>query len=147
MPLRSQSHPKIPTKDREGKANGFLIPIFNVHEGFLPEENYPKQVYLTVCDPGQVKGPHLHHKRWGHFTCIRGNLRIVVRVESGYEEYFSGEKYGFATIVVPPGIPAALQNIGSEPAYILNMPSPAWHPKDQDEHAVEFDEEIFILPK
>ena len=147
MTLRVQKHPKIPTRAQAGHVNGFLIPIYNEHDGFLDGENAPKQVYLTVCDPGQVKGPHLHYKRRGLFTCIRGNLRIIVRTDAGYEEYFSGEAYDFATIEVPPGTPAALQNIGPEACYVLNTPSPAWRPDDQDEHEVTFDQGVLIWPK
>jgi dTDP-4-dehydrorhamnose 3,5-epimerase len=141
--IRVKKNQKIITKNKEGKPNGFLVPIFNVHDKFVDEEQYPKQVYLTVAAPGEVKGPHLHLKRWGLFTCIRGNIKIVVRTENGYEEYFSGEDYDFATVQVPAGIPVALQNIGDQDAYILNMPSPAWHESDQDDHSVSFDDYNF----
>lgn len=147
MPLRLHKHPKISTRNSEGKITGFLVPIYNHHDGFIAGENSPKQVYLTVCDVGQIKGPHLHMKRWGFFTCIRGNIRVIVKIDNGYEEYYSGEDYEFATIEVPAGTPAALQNISDEPAYVLNMPSPAWHVDDQDEHPVMFDESAFVWSK
>ncbi len=143
MPLFIQHHPKIITKKKEGQSNGWLVPIFNVHDGLIDPAQHPHQVYLTVIAPQEVKGPHLHLKRWGLFTCIRGNAKIVVRTETGYEEYFTGEDHEFATIQVPAGVPAALQNIGDEEAYMLNMPSPAWHVDDQDEHAVSFDDYNF----
>jgi len=127
----------------EGQSNGWLVPIFNVHDGLIDPAQHPRQVYLTVIAPREVKGPHLHLKRWGLFTCIRGNAKIVVRTENGYEEFLTGEDYQFATIQVPAGLPAALQNIGDEEAYILNMPSPAWRVDDQDEHPVSFDEYTF----
>lgn len=139
MPLRVQKHTSHLTKNRFGKPNGFLIPIFNIHDGFIPSEHLPQQVYLTVCEVGEVKGPHLHRKRRGFFTCIRGDVKIVAKTEDGYEEYFSGEHHEFATIEVPPGIPSALQNIGDEAAYILNTPSPAWRVDDQDEYEIVFE--------
>ena len=144
MPLSSKKNPKFPTKDRNGKPNGFLVPIFNVHEGFIDEAQFPKQVYLTVVAPDSAKGPHLHMKRWGMFTCIKGNVKIVARTEHGYEEHLSGEDHGFATIQLPAGIPAALVNIGSVDAYVLNMPAPAWHVEDQDDHPASFPD--FPLP-
>ena len=104
---------------------------------------HPRQVYLTVIAPREVKGPHLHLKRWGLFNCVRGNAKIVVRTENGYEEYLTGEDYEFATIQVPAGVPAALQNIGDEEAFMLNMLAPAWHIDDQDEHPVTFDDYNF----
>ena len=141
--VRTKHNPKIVTRNQSGKENGFLIPVVNVHEGFVGEEQWPRQVYCTVAGPGEVKGPHLHHKRWGLFTCIRGNVKVVVRIDGVYEEYFSGDEYGYQTIQVPAGIPAALVNVGDSDAYILNMPSPAWHPDDQDDWDVEFDDYDF----
>lgn len=147
MPLRVFKHPKIMTRDKGGNLNGFLVPIYNMHDGFVAEENSPKQVYLTVCDVGQIKGPHLHMVRWGFFTCIRGNIRIIAKTKDGYEDYFSGDDYDFATVEVPAGTPAAIQNIANEPSYILNAPSPAWHANDQDEHTVSFDDDVLTWPK
>ena len=144
MPLETHKHPKISTKSSSGDSNGFLIPIYNIHDGFVSEKQHPKQVYVTVCDIGAVKGPHLHLKRWGYFTCIKGNIRVIVCVDGDYEDYFSGEDYDFATIEIPPGTPAAIQNIANERSYVINTPSPAWHIEDQDEHSVEFDPSAFI---
>ena len=96
-------------------------------------------MYLTVVSPGAVKGPHLHLKRWGLFARIKGNVKIIVKTSGGYEEVFSGATHGLATVQLPAGIPAALKNVGDEDAYVLNMPSPAWKPDDQDEHPVAFE--------
>ena len=131
---------KYITTNRSGKPNGFVVPIINVHDQFVDEERWPKQIYLTVVTPKEVKGPHLHYKRWGLFTCIKGNIKIVIRIEGEYQEYFSGEDFEFQTVQVPSGIPAALVNIGDENAYILNMPSPSWHPDDIDEWEVSFND-------
>ena len=139
MALQTREHPKFTTKDARGDVNGWLVPIINVHDNFPDSAQWPKQLYVTVVSPGKVKGPHLHMKRWGLFTCIVGNVKIVVKTANGYEEYFTGTEHQFRTIQVPAGVPAALQNIGDVDAYILNMPSPAWHVDDQDEHAVSFD--------
>ena len=146
MPLFVQHHPKIITKNSKGGPNGWLIPIFNVYDDLIDETQHPRQVYLTVISPREVKGPHLHLKRWGLFTCVRGNVKIVVRIENRYEKYLTGEDYNFATIQVPAGIPAALQNIDDKEAFVLNMPAPAWHIDDQDEHPVNFDDYIFTWP-
>ena len=109
---RSKTNVRIDTKAQDGTSNGFLVPIFNVHDGFLAEAQFPKQVYLTVVAPKSVKGPHLHLKRWGLFTCIRGNVKIISRSERGYEEAFSGEKHCFATVRFQPG-PIGTRESGS----------------------------------
>ena len=136
--IRSKLNPRIVTKATDGIVNGFLVPIFNVHDGFLSESQYPKQVYLTVCAPRAIKGPHLHLKRWGLFTCVRGNVKIIIRTPDGYIDKFSGEQHGYATVQVPAGIPSALVNLGDEDAYVLNMPAPSWHEDDPDDHPVSF---------
>jgi dTDP-4-dehydrorhamnose 3,5-epimerase len=136
----TKNNPKIVTKNVAGVENGFLVPIMNINDNFVNQEQWPKQVYLTVAKQGEIKGPHLHHRRWGLFTCIKGNIKIVVRIDDVYHEYFSGQDYNFATVQVPASVPAALVNIGEGDAYILNMPSPAWHPDDQDEWDVTFDD-------
>jgi len=146
MEFLIQKHPKIVTRNKEGKINGWLLPIYNINDGLIALEQHPKQVYLTVVAPKEIKGPHLHLKRWGLFTCIKGNIKIVVKTSEGYKEFFTGEDYEFATIQVPAGVPAALQNIGHEEAYVLNMPSPAWREDDQDEHPVSFDDYTFTWP-
>lgn len=73
-------------------------------------------------------------------------MRVVLKTIYGYEEHFWGEGYEFRTVQVPAGIPAALQNIGFEDAYVLNMPAPAWRVDDQDEHPVNFDDYVFRWP-
>jgi mannose-6-phosphate isomerase-like protein (cupin superfamily) len=135
--LRVVKHPRIQTLGPDGRPNGSLIPVWNVHEKLLPEDRAPEQVYLTICAPGARKGPHLHLKRWGYFTCIKGDVRIVVRLPQGYEVAWSGESHDYATIEVPAGAPALIENLGPTDAYVLNTPAPAWRPDDTDEHAVE----------
>ena len=46
---------------------------------------------------------------------------------------------------MPTGIAAALQNLGSDDAYILNMPNPAWTPDMNDEHHTTFDDFDFSI--
>jgi dTDP-4-dehydrorhamnose 3,5-epimerase len=141
--IKTKKNKIFPTKNIKGESNGFVLPIINVYDNFIDDTNWPKQIYLTVATPHEVKGPHLHMKRWGLFTCIKGNIKIVLRIENQYYEYFSGENHEYETIQVPAGIPAALINIGEQDAYILNMPSPAWHPEDLDEWPVSFDDYMF----
>lgn len=136
MDIRTRKNKKFPTKDRNAKANGFLVPLFNVHDGFAAPAQHPQQAYLTVVAPGTAKGPHLHMKRWGLFACVKGNVKFVVKNAGRYEEHLSGEDHDFATVQVPAGLPAAMVNFGAEDAYVINLPAPSWHVDDQDEHPV-----------
>jgi dTDP-4-dehydrorhamnose 3,5-epimerase len=136
--LRTKLHPKIFTKNQDGSINGYLVPIYNINDKFFKPGQEPQQVYLTVIAPGQKKGPHLHFIRTGFFTCIRGNIKIIVKIDNEYREYFSGESYEYRSVEIPTGVPALLYNIGEEDAFILNMPNPAWMPNMNDEFTADF---------
>jgi dTDP-4-dehydrorhamnose 3,5-epimerase-like enzyme len=138
MILQIKSNPKFITKDSKNQANGYLIPIYNIHDGFFTSEKNPQQVYLTVIASGKIKGPHLHYIRTGCFTCIKGNARFVLKTAEGYQVVLSGEAHEYRTVIVPTGVPAALQNIGEDEAFVLNMPQPAWTPDMNDEHSTDF---------
>ena len=138
MSLDIKSNPKFVTKNGDGQINGFLVPIYNIHDKFFPLGKEPQQVYLTVISQGQIKGPHLHFIRTGCFTCIKGNARLVLKTAEGYKVIFSGEDHEYRTVIVPTGVPAALQNIGEGEAFVLNMPQPAWTPDMNDEHSADF---------
>ena len=138
MNIRIQKHPKIITKTEQGIPNGYLVPIYNIHEGFFAEGCEPKQVYLTVISSRMRKGPHLHYVRTGFFICIKGDIKIVLKTAEGYKEFFSGENYAYLSVEVPTGIPALLINVGIGEAFVLNMPNPAWMPTMNDEHKADF---------
>jgi len=138
MNLKVKSNKKFDTKDDKGNYNGFLVPIYNTNDGFFEANKEPQQVYLTVIAPRKIKGPHLHFIRTGCFTCIKGNARFVLKIENRYEIIYSGESYEYQSVIVPTGVPAALQNIGDEDAFVLNMPNPAWTPTMNDEYSADF---------
>jgi hypothetical protein len=138
MVIKSKLNKKFETRNNDNKPNGFLVPLYNIHEDFYPNENTPQQVYLTVISANQIKGPHLHFIRTGCFTCIKGNARFILKTNEGYKIFKSGEDNNYLTVMVPKGIPAALQNIGNSDAYVLNMPFPAWTPTMNDEHTADF---------
>ena len=138
MKLRTHSHQKFITKDADGSANGYLVPIYNIHDNFFAPGSEPQQVYLTAVAPSKSKGPHLHYIRTGFFTCIKGNVKVVVKTDGGFQEYFSGEAHDYQSIEIPTGVPALIMNIGVEEALVLNMPNPAWTPDMHDEHTADF---------
>lgn len=144
MQMRTQIHPRITTRDTTGQINGFLVPIYNIHEAFFVPGQEPQQVYLTTVAPHSSKGPHLHYIRAGFFTCIKGNVRIVVKVDNEYQEYYSGEAFNYCSVEILPGVPALIQNLSDEDAFVLNMPCPAWTPEMNDEHTADFGDYVEI---
>lgn len=143
MEIKTQKHRKFNTNGPDGKSNGYLIPIYNFNEYFFDPGHEPQQVYLTVVAPGCLKGPHLHHIRTGFFTCIKGNVKIIVKIDDQYNEYYSGEDYDYLSVEIPTGIPAVIQNISKVEAFVLNMPNPAWTADMKDEHTADFSDYKF----
>ena len=138
MEIRTITHKKFTTKTEHGTVNGFLVPLYNIHEKFFSAGKEPQQVYLTSVLPGMIKGPHLHFIRTGYFTCIKGNVRVVLKTGNEYQVFYSGEDHEYTSIEVPTGVPAAVQCLGDQEAYMLNMPNPAWTPEMNDEQHADF---------
>ena len=138
MDIRTQKHPRIITKDVNARPNGYLVPLYNIHDEFFLPGSEPQQIYLTVVAHGGRKGPHLHHVRTGFFTCIKGDVKVVLKTSEGFREFYSGENHDYLSIEVPTGVAALLMNIGDEEAFVLNMPNPAWTPTMNDEHSADF---------
>jgi dTDP-4-dehydrorhamnose 3,5-epimerase-like enzyme len=125
---------RIRTKDANGNVNGWLLPLWNIHE----QDWRPTQVYLTAVSPGGAKGPHLHKLRTGRFVCISGEVEIRMRDPEGYYcTDHTGEATHHPCIIVPAGWAAEIRNIGDKEALVLNFPDRAWRPDDQDEWPVE----------
>ena len=94
---------KYVTYDSNKQPNGYLVPIYNINEEFFDKGKEPEQFYLTVIEPGKIKGPHLHYIRTGCFTCIKGNACFVVKKDNKYEVIYSGEDYEYTTVIIPAG--------------------------------------------
>lgn len=125
--IKTKNNVKIVTKNKDSKVNGSLLTIFNINEGFVKP---PPQIYITTVLPNETKGPHLHQKRAGFFTCIKGDVKIVLKIDGKYEEYCSGESHNHLSVIVPADVECAIVNIGTVEAYVLNAPSRPYDPKD-----------------
>lgn len=144
--IKSKKNNKYITKGKNNLPNGYLVPIYNIHENFFESNKEPQQVYLTVINPGEIKGPHLHFIRTGCFTCVKGNVRFILKTEDGYNIFNSGQSFDYLSVIVPTGVPAALQNLSLvEDAYVLNMPNPAWTSEMNDEYDADFSDFDFTL--
>lgn len=126
----------IDTLDLAGHPNGKVVLIWADNEPILPEGTSVRQVYMTTIQKNRIKGPHQHNKRWSNFVCIKGDVKVVIVRAGHYHEYFTGENYEYALIKVAPGEPAALQNMGSCEALVLNLPTAVFDPEDN--FSVEF---------
>ncbi len=98
------------------------------------------QVYLTTAYPGVVKAWHYHRKQTDNFACIRGTLKVVLydpREDSPSRgeimELFPGER-NMLLIKIPPMVYHGFKAIGTETAYLLNVPTQVYNYREPDEY-------------
>lgn len=108
---------RVDTKDASGVPNGFLLELVSELDGFT--QGIKGQMYLTVAEPGTLKGFHMHAQANYYIICVKGRVKeIVYRSATEKEEVEMGDG-DFKVMHLPKGYPHAIQNIGSEPAYTL----------------------------
>lgn len=122
---------KIITKDINGNENGFLIE--------LEKDGNLTTSYLSCTYPGAFKGFHLHRIRTANYVCIRGTIKIILYTARGREEHvLSADKP--QRLYIGTNIPTGLLNEGTEEAWIVNFPYPAYDPSLKGEQ-LEFTQE------
>jgi len=135
----------IPTRNFQKQLNGFFVPVYKNLEQILstsPLNSEITMVYVTSCFPNEIKGPHLHVKRTGNLTVIKGRvifiLEHIVEDVPVYEEFvLTGDKPQL--IQVPKGVKNCHINIGGEEAYVLNLCTEhCWAPSDTDNSSSDF---------
>jgi len=131
----------IPTKNKDGNQSGRYIPIYKCLQDKISEPI--TQIYMTSCFPGETKGPHLHKKRRGHLTVLKGEVLFILehQLENGEvileSAIIDADKPQM--IVVPEGTPNSHTNFGTEEAIVLNICTKhCWSPEDKDDYSVFF---------
>ena len=124
-------HPRI--HDVKTKAlklipdeRGFLMEMMRDDDEFFQKFG---QVYLSVVNPGVVKGWHYHKKQVDHFVIVKGMAKVVLydtressKTRGEINEYFMGE-HNPILLVIPPFVLHGMKGIGTEPAYLVNTPT------------------------
>ena len=113
-------------------GEGSLFPIYknweSWHDGYIP-----KMVYATTLNPGISKGPILHERREGFMTAISGNVVVDCMVYGKIERYVLRDSEGLSALKIPAGTPNLIRNLSQdESAILINLPTPSWHPDDED---------------
>lgn len=103
-------------------GRGWLAEIIRDDES----EFSPVMSYLSMTNPGLVRGPHEHKEQTDYF-CFIGRFRLYLwdnrSTSSTYKEHKVIETKDVPTIaLVPPGIVHAYKNIGSSEGLVINMP-------------------------
>ena len=96
-------------------------------------------VYISLINPGEIKGPHIHTKRESHFVCIHGKVLFVIKYENEYLEIESSEENP-VMVFVPKGVPSAHINISNGISKVLALADIAWKPNDNEMKNITFDD-------
>jgi len=118
---------------------GFLMEMLRCDDPFFQKFG---QVYLSVVNPGVVKGWHYHRKQTDHFVIVRGMAKVVLydRRESSpthgqINEFFLGI-HNPTLVTIPPFVLHGMKGIGTEPAYLINIPTEPYDYTEPDEFRV-----------
>lgn len=133
--VKTEVSKKVKTFDLAKNENGFLVELFRSDDGRKTE------VYLTAAAPGAFKGYHEHTARGSRYICIKGKMKIILYVQGKREEHILDDNPP-KRLYIPPHIPTGLENIGSEEAWLINYPDPAYDPELKGEQIDYTEEEL-----
>src|SRR5437764_11434329 len=126
MSINVEDVKKVQTKDHSGAENGFLIELFKDHE-----TGQKTEVYLTAALPGAFKGYHLHRVRAARYVALKGKMKITTYEHDGQKWEATETILDSATpmrMFIPKNAATGLENIGTEEAWLINYPHPAYDP-------------------
>ena len=126
------------TKDiTDSHINGELTVIWRDWDNLI--KNHPKMVYVNSVNPGEIKGPHIHKNRTTSFSCIHGNVVLVIQDDDGKFHEIKADSDKPVLITVPNGIAVAIVNPTTEIAKVLVLADIAWRPDDDEMKNISFD--------
>ncbi|HUQ85156.1 MAG TPA: hypothetical protein VM077_02430 [Candidatus Limnocylindrales bacterium] len=131
---------KVKTLDHAGSENGFLIELFKDKE-----TGEKTEAYLTAAFPGAFKGFHLHRVRAARYVALKGKMKITTYEHDGQswiptETILDSENP--TRMFIPKDVATGLENIGTEEAWLVNYPDPAYDPSLKDEQVEYTKEEL-----
>jgi dTDP-4-dehydrorhamnose 3,5-epimerase len=119
---------------------GLLMEMLRCDDPFFQKFG---QVYLSVVYPGVVKGWHYHRHQTDHFVFVKGMAKVVLydRREGSpsrgeVNEFFMGE-HNPLLLVIPSGVLHGMKGVGTEPAFLVNIPTEPYNYESPDEYRVD----------
>jgi len=138
--VKTEDAKKVTTRDHAGADNGFLIELFKDKE-----IGQKTEVYLTAALPGAFKGYHLHRVRAARYVALKGKMRITTYENDG-QKWTKTETIldsnAPTRMFIPKNVATGLENIGTEEAWLINYPDPAYDPSLKDEQVEYTKEEL-----
>ncbi len=138
--METQEAKKVKTFDAQGKENGWLMELYKDKE-----TQEKTEAYLTAALPGAFKGYHLHRVRAARYVALKGKMKITTYVQEDGKWVKSETvlEAGVPTrMFIPKNVATGLENIGSEEAWLINYPDPAYDPSLKDEQVEYTQEEL-----
>ena len=130
---------KHETKDNQDQhVNGSLTVVWRDWDNLI--KNHPKMVYVNSINPGEIKGPHIHKNRTTYFSCISGNVVLVIQDNDGKFHEVKADSEKPVLVTVSNGTAAAILNPTTEIAKVLVLADIAWRPGDDEMKNVSFDD-------
>ena len=127
------------TKDiTDSHINGELTVIWRDWDNLI--KNHPKMVYVNSVNPGEIKGPHIHKNRTTSFSCIHGNVVLVIQDNDGKFHEIKADSEKPVLITVSNGTAAAIVNSTTKIAKVLVLADIAWRPNDDEMKNTSFDD-------
>ena len=135
--LKIEPTKKVKTFDHSGKENGWLMELY--------KDGEKTTAYLTAALPGAFKGYHLHRVRAARYVAVKGQMKITCYENKGgkwqpTEFILSADNP--QRLFIPKNVATGLENIGSEEAWLINYPDPAYDPSLKDEQVEYTKEEL-----
>lgn len=98
------------------------------------------QVYLSTIYPGVVKAWHYHKLQKDNVACIKGMIKLALAdtrenspTKGEINEFYIGERNPLL-IQVPIGVYHGWRCLGTEEAFVINIPTKSYNYKEPDEY-------------
>ncbi len=109
-------------------GRGWLCELFRSDD--VRPEHYPAMCYLSMTEPGVVRGPHEHREQADYF-CFLGpsNFKLFLWDMRPHSPSYLAHQTEVAgadkpmAVIVPPGVVHAYKNVGTVSGLVVNCPN------------------------
>jgi dTDP-4-dehydrorhamnose 3,5-epimerase len=123
-----------PLEDERGEICEMYRPAWGIHPAPLV------YVYQVMIRPGKIKGWQVHRKQDDRIFVSRGALRFALfddRADAPTHrqlDVFTVTERNRALVVIPAGVYHAIQNVGVDDAFFVNMPTEPYNHENPDKY-------------
>ena len=109
-------------------GRGWLAEIFRLDE--IAEEFYPQMAYISMTEPGVLRGPHEHIEQADLFCFIGpSNFKLTIwdmrdgSPSKRHQMSITAGEDDPQAVIVPKGLVHAYKNIGNDKGIVINCPN------------------------